>query len=42
MQILDPDEKLPVQVKGRLVKEGIVLPHKLTTLKGACKEIGFT
>ena len=25
--------RLPVQVKGRLVKEGVVLPHKLTTFK---------
>ena len=24
---------VPVQVKGRLVEEGVVLPHKLTTYK---------
>ena len=24
---------VPVQVKGRLVEEGVVLPHKLTTFK---------
>ena len=33
MRNMDDHVLVPVQVKGRLVEEGVVLPHKLTTYK---------